>query len=161
VDAHSLRLQIDELLPIVRDRDPDRELGGSALGMLLKILKVVYDQYGSRLILDEEIWELLIERARKELPVISSESPLEPITAEQMQFALASVRASLLALEEEEEAHTVPYGPAATTEASSYWSPDMEGPGNWPEEPGDRRYRIVDGRQHRRTAVHLPRGLPL
>jgi hypothetical protein len=168
LDAHSLRLQIDAVLPVVANlaqTDPNHEISGRVLGNILTILAVIRQQYGSELILDNEIGELLITQAPEELPVMRSASLPEPITAIEMQIALASVRASLLALEEL-EARTVPYDSATTTEAS-IWSPDTQhrdappgGHRNWPEGPGDRQYRFVAGSQHRRTAVDRPRRLP-
>jgi hypothetical protein len=169
LDAHSLRKQIDEVLPVVIERakkDPDHEFSGRVQGKLLRILAVIREQYSSRLILDTEIWELLWERAPKNLPVADSASPPEPITAEEMWIVLGSVRASLLALEELEE-HTVPYSSTATAEVwpplgSVTEHPDSPPgqPGNWHGGPGDRQYRIGAGRQHRRAAAHRSSELP-
>ena len=58
LDAYSLRIQIDEVMPIVTDRahrDPDHPFTGRVLGKLLTILAVIREQYSSRLILDAEI----------------------------------------------------------------------------------------------------------
>lgn len=163
LDAHSLRLQIDAALRVVENlvqTDPDREMSGRVLGSILTILTVIRQQYGSRLILDNEIGELLMTQAPEELPVTRSAPVLQPITAIEMQFALASVRASLLSLEEL-EARTVPYDSAASAGAS-FWNPDPPRgtPTNWGEDPGDRRYRIITDRQYGDTAAHRPRGLP-
>ena len=116
LDAHSLRQQIDEVLPVVIERarrDPDHQFSGRVQGKLLTILAVIREQYSSQLILDDEIMELLVVQAPKELPVVDSASPPEPITAEEMRIVLASVRASLLTLEGL-EAHTTPYDSTAT-----------------------------------------------
>jgi hypothetical protein len=169
LDAHSLGLQIEAVLPVVEDlaqTDPDREITGRILGSILAILAVIRQQYGSRLILDTEIGELLMTQAPAEPPVMGSASLPEPITAIEMRLALASVRASLLALAQL-EARTTPYDPAATAEASQFWTPDADyrdsppgGPRNWREGPGDRQYRITADRQQGRTAMHRPSGLP-
>jgi hypothetical protein len=163
LNAHSLRIQIDEVLPVVIERarrDPDHQFSGRIQGKLLRILDVIREQYSSRLILDDEILELLLVQAPKELPVVESASPPEPITAEEMRIVLASVRASLLALEEVEE-HTTPYGSTATAEVSPPWSPITKNldappgqPGDWQGGPGDRQYWIGADRQHRRAASH-------
>ena len=100
LDAYSLRIQIDEVMPIVTDRahrDPDHPFTGRVLGKLLTILAVIREQYSSRLILDAEIRELLMLGAPREPPVVDSEPSPEPITAEEMRLVLASVRASLRA----------------------------------------------------------------
>jgi hypothetical protein len=161
LNAHSLRRQIDEVLPVVIERarrDPDHQFSGRIQGKLLRILDVIREQYSSRLILDDEILELLLVQAPKELPVVDSASSPEPITAEEMRIVLASLRASLLTMEELEE-HTTPYGSAAA-EMSPPWSPITKHtdtppgqPGNWQGDPGDRQYRIDVGRQ-RRAAAH-------
>jgi hypothetical protein len=162
-------MQIDEVLPVVIERarrDPDHQFSGRVLGKLLTILAVIRNQYSSKLILDNEVLDLLLVPDPQALQVVDSESPPEPITAEEMRIVLASVRASLLALEEL-EAHTEPYGSAATADVKPPWSPDTEHPGsppgqpkNWQEGPGDRQYRIFGGRQHRRAAAHRSCGLP-
>lgn len=146
--------------------NPDHQISGRILGKLLTILTVIRDQYGSELILDNDISELLIVHAPKEPPIVDSESSPEPITAEEMRMVLASVRASLRALEEL-EAHTAPYGSAAAAEVKPPWSPDTKHPdsppgqpGNWQEDPGDRQYRTVGGRHHGRAAAHRSSGLP-
>jgi hypothetical protein len=168
-DAHSLRLQIDGIMPVVRERaqrDPDHPFKGRVLGKLLTILDVIREQYGPKLILDNDILELLLLHAPQEPPIVESKSPPEPITAEEMWVALGSLRASLLALEEL-EAHTAPYGSAAA-DVKPPWSPNAEHPDsppgqprNWQEGPGDRQYRTFAGRQHRRAAAHRSSGLPL
>ena len=169
LDAHGLRMQIDEVLPVVIERaqrDPDHQFSGRVQGKLLAILAVIRNQYSSKLILDNEILDLLLVPDPQALSAVDSESPPEPITAEEIRIVLASVRASLLALEEL-EAHTAPYGSAATTDVKPPWSPDTEHPDsppgqlrNWQEGPGDRQYRTFAGRQHRRATAHRSSGLP-
>ncbi len=143
--------------------DPNQEIRGGVLGSILTILDVIRQQYGSRLILDNEIRELLMMQAPEEPPVVRLVPLPEPITAIRMQIALASVGASLRALEEL-EARTAPYNSAASE--ASYISPDTQhrdsppgGGGNWKADPGDRQYRIAVGSQHRRASTDRPRGL--
>jgi hypothetical protein len=176
LNARSLRMQIDAVLPVVEDRaatDPDHKFSARVLGKLLTILAVIREQYGSRLIQDHEILELLMVQAPKELPAGGLSTPSQLITAEEMRLLLASVHASLLALEDL-EAHTTPYGSTAATEVPPPWSPATEDPdsppgqpgnppgqpGNWRGEPGDRQYRIGAGRRYRRAAAYWSSDLP-
>ena len=157
LDARGLRMQIDEVLPVVIQRagtDPDHPLSSRVQGKLHAILAVIRQQYSSRLILDHEILDLLLTQGS--------------VTAEEMWVTLASVRASLLRLEELEEleAHTTPYGSTAASGAPP-WNPSTEHPdsppgqpGNWQDSPGDRQYWMGAGRQHRRAAAQRSSELP-
>lgn len=150
LDARGLRMQIEAVLPVVIQRagtDPDHPLSSRVQGKLHAILAVIRQQYSSRLILDHEILDLLLTQGS--------------ITAEEMWVTLASVRASLLRLEELEELeeHTTPYGSTAASGAPP-WSPSTEHPdsppgqpGNWRGSSGDRQYWMGAGRQHRRAAA--------
>lgn len=160
LDARGLRMQIDEVLPVVIQRagtDPDHPLSSRVQGKLHAILAVIRQQYSSRLMLDHEILDLLLTQ--------------DSITAEEMWVTLASVRASLLRLEELEqleelEAHTTPYGSTAASGAPP-WSPSTEHPdsppgqpGNWQGSPGDRQYWMGAARQHRRAVAQRSSKLP-
>jgi hypothetical protein len=161
LDARGLRMQLDEILPVVRERvqrEPDHQFSGRVQGKLLTILAVIHEHYGSRLIPKTGIDELLL--------AMGSSSPQEPITAEEMWIVLGSVRASLKRLEELEE-QTTPYGYTANVEVSPPWSPVTDHPDSPPGEPGDsqggpgdRRYWIGADRQRRRTAARRGRELP-
>ena len=157
LDARGLRMQIDAVLPVVIQRagtDPDQPLRGRIQGKLDAILTVIRQQFSSRLILDNEILDLLRTSA--------------PITAEEMWVTLSSVHASLLRLEELEalEEHTRPYGSTGASGAPP-WSPSSQHPdpppgqpGNWPGSQGDRQYWMRTGHQHRRAAAHRSSELP-
>jgi hypothetical protein len=170
LDAHSLRMQIDEVLPAVIERaknNPDHQFSGMVQGKLLRILAVIREHFSSRLILDTEIWEWLWERAPKELPVVDLASPPPPITAEEMWIVLGSVRASLRSLEELEAQGATHGSTTAAADVPRPWGsvtepldPPPSPPGNWPEGPGDRQYRISVGRQSRRAGVRRSSELP-
>jgi hypothetical protein len=128
-------------------------LSSGVQGKLHAILTVIRQQYSSRLILDHEILDLLLTQGS--------------ISAEEMWVTLASVRASLLRLEEQEEleAHTTPYGSNAASGAPP-WSPSTEHPDSppgqpgWQGSPGDRQYWMGAGRRHRRAAAQRSSELP-
>src|SRR6266545_2655330 len=150
LDAHGLRMQIDEIISPIQEllkTDPHQQLSHGVLGTILRILSVIREHQGSRLILDVEIYESLWK------------SP-KPVTAVEMSVLLGSVRASLRRLEQLEQQGT--YG--STAEASSSWGSAVEHldsppdePGDWPgEDPGIRRYRLGADSQHRRTVAKRP-----
>ena len=166
LDAHGLRMQIDEVLPVVIQRAgtaPDHQFSGRVQGKLLAILAAIRNQYSSKVDpRQRRSWICSWCRTPKHCRPWTRSRPLSRSPRREIRIVLASVRASLLSAGGAGEQHTSALWlcrhhrreAALAVLTRNIPTLPLGKARNWQEGPGDRQYRTFAGRQHRRAAAH-------